>query len=252
MILVCACACVCLCLCERASACLCLSLSLWQCLRVGVYARTSKHTYVLVHAHMFMQEITVVSHDIHTHTHTWRTHQRVFRKLIHIQKSIFIFRKAYSYSEKHIHIQKERTHCVFRKLIQSKSHTTAKNTEIITKYHAAKTHTHTQTNTPNRNSAYAESLQVTRYHEGQYYELHYDFSQPNRAQVDPEKYPYGDVERSITIIAYLSEGFSGGETVFPRVPAPGTPGRNLLKRVRYICALICAHVCVCNTCVCNI
>jgi hypothetical protein len=87
------------------------------------------------------------------------------------------------------------------------------------------THTHTT------HSAYAESLQVTRYYEGQYYELHYDFSQPNRAQVDPQKYPYGDVERSITIIAYLSDGFSGGETVFPRVPTPGTRGRNLLKNV---------------------
>ncbi len=66
-------------------------------------------------------------------------------------------------------------------------------------------------------SAHAESLQVTRYEEGQYYDLHYDFSQPGRDRVDPARYPHGDVERAATIIAYLSDGFEGGETVFPRV-----------------------------------
>ncbi len=84
-------------------------------------------------------------------------------------------------------------------------------------------------------SAYAESLQVTRYDEGQYYDLHYDFSQPGRESADPAKYPFGDVERTATVIAYLSDGFEGGETVFPRVPRPdlgnGAKAQGLLDKV---------------------
>jgi hypothetical protein len=68
--------------------------------------------------------------------------------------------------------------------------------------------------------------------------------------VDPQKYPYGDVERSITVIAYLSEGFEGGATVFPRVPTPGSAGRNLLKRVCMLdfwskfAFVVCVSICI--------
>ena len=83
-------------------------------------------------------------------------------------------------------------------------------------------------------SQYSESLQVTRYSEGGFYDLHYDFSQPNRQEAsasDPGLYPHGDVERSATLVLYLSDGFSGGETVFPRIASRGSPGNGLLEAV---------------------
>lgn len=83
-------------------------------------------------------------------------------------------------------------------------------------------------------SAYAENLQVTRYKKGDFYGLHYDFSQPNRKKADPKGYPYGDVERYATLVMYLSDGFEGGETVFPRVSTPGSPGKGLLKQVNKV------------------
>jgi len=43
--------------------------------------------------------------------------------------------------------------------------------------------------------------------------------------VDPVKYPHGDVERSATLVLYLTDGFEGGETVFPRVKTPGSAGK---------------------------
>ena len=95
---------------------------------------------------------------------------------------------------------------------------------------------------------------MTRYRQGDYYGLHYDFSQPKRSirhiffrtcmssraptrcplrtepartrrEVDPVKYPHGDVERSATLVLYLTDGFEGGETVFPRVKTPGSAGK---------------------------
>eukprot|EP00971_Amphidinium_carterae_P215494 4277321-Amphidinium_carterae.1 len=80
-------------------------------------------------------------------------------------------------------------------------------------------------------SRFAESLQVTRYEKGGKYDLHYDFSQIGRGESDPQRYPKGDVERAATVLVYLSDNFEGGETVFPRVAAPGSPGNSVLKYV---------------------
>lgn len=80
-------------------------------------------------------------------------------------------------------------------------------------------------------SKYSEPLQVTRYSKGGFYDLHYDFSQPNRQVVSPGLYPHGDVERSATLVLYLSDGFSGGETVFPRIASPGSSGNGLLETI---------------------
>lgn len=79
-------------------------------------------------------------------------------------------------------------------------------------------------------STHAEALQLTRYEVGERYDLHYDFSQPRRS--DAAKYPFGDVERHITVVAYLTDDFEGGETVFPRVSSLDVENpRNLLERV---------------------
>lgn len=86
-------------------------------------------------------------------------------------------------------------------------------------------------------TTHAEDLQITRYTPGDKYELHYDFSQPDRNLHAPQKFPHGDVERSITVLAYLTDDFEGGETVFPRVREPGTTGQGLLQKVPDVGAL---------------
>lgn len=60
----------------------------------------------------------------------------------------------------------------------------------------------------------AESLGVNRYRQGQYFNMHYDFMNEAGVREDP-MFPQG-CQRAATVLAYLSDVESGGETVFVR------------------------------------
>uniref|UniRef100_A0A7S4ETF0 Fe2OG dioxygenase domain-containing protein n=1 Tax=Chrysotila carterae TaxID=13221 RepID=A0A7S4ETF0_CHRCT len=75
----------------------------------------------------------------------------------------------------------------------------------------------------------AEPLQVSRYRDGEAFGLHTD--------ADPQ----GSVLRAATLIVFLSDGFTGGETVFPRVPSATAPvaadvGAPLLRPLQKLAA----------------
>lgn len=67
-----------------------------------------------------------------------------------------------------------------------------------------------------------EDLQVARYEPTQEYKQHYDICHPTQAapehlEVCREEYKKNNCVRYITVILYLNDGFSGGETYFPRL-----------------------------------
>lgn len=64
----------------------------------------------------------------------------------------------------------------------------------------------------------AEELQLTRYQPGQFYDEHWDhFSHPD--------FPKIENDRIATVILYLNDNFTGGDTVFTRLGITVTPRR---------------------------
>ena len=67
----------------------------------------------------------------------------------------------------------------------------------------------------------AEDTQLTRYAAGEAYGLHLDASE--------------EVLRNATVLTYLADGFGGGETYFPRVPA-SAGGRGVMRPLAKLAA----------------
>ena len=75
-----------------------------------------------------------------------------------------------------------------------------------------------------------EALSVLHYAPGERFADHYDFVDPKSAGAARDVASHG--QRIFTLLTYLNEEYSGGETAFPRVGIThkGTPGEGLLLR----------------------
>ncbi len=61
----------------------------------------------------------------------------------------------------------------------------------------------------------SEALNLLRYKKGEQYNLHYDCFPPTKNNVQPISYRDGG-QRVKTVLCYLNDSFTGGETEFPR------------------------------------
>lgn len=66
--------------------------------------------------------------------------------------------------------------------------------------------------------AYHEPINVLRYKPGEEYRPHFDFFRPEGEEGRSYAAEIADLgQRAITVLVYLSDGYEGGETVFPRL-----------------------------------
>ena len=61
-----------------------------------------------------------------------------------------------------------------------------------------------------------EQMQVVRYEPGQHYTHHHDFWDPREYANSAAEFHWGHFNRLATVLWYMSDGFLGGETVFPQ------------------------------------